>query len=124
MTKQISAFLFCFTRKLNPYTPLLPPFRARTQTHIPRANSNLYSPLTLTLRPPIRPYFKNLSLKKYFLMYYAWRVNMPVFRKCNGPPPWQAERTSPQPVHARLAKRVAEKAARKLEQQSEKQVGV
>jgi hypothetical protein len=40
----------------------------------------LYSPLTLTLRLeplgsikplvlPIRPYFKNLSLKKYFLMY-------------------------------------------------------
>jgi hypothetical protein len=28
------------------------------------------------------------------------------------------------PVHARLEKRAAEKAARKLEQQSEKQVGV
>ena len=44
MTKQILAFLFCFTRELNlyslPYLP--PPFRARTQTHIPRANSNPY----------------------------------------------------------------------------------
>ena len=39
---------------------------------------------------------------------------MPVFRKCNDPPPWEAERTSSRPVHARLAKRVAEKAARKL----------
>jgi len=33
MTKQILAFLFCFTRELN-----------------------LYTPLTLTLRSPIRPY--------------------------------------------------------------------
>jgi hypothetical protein len=62
MTKQILAFLFCFTRELTLYSPLtytltsarelkpiLPPYliphlRARTQT------------LTLTLRPPIRPY--------------------------------------------------------------------
>jgi hypothetical protein len=33
MTKQIFPFLFCFTRELN-----------------------LYTPLTLSLRPPIRPY--------------------------------------------------------------------
>ena len=54
MTKQILPFLFCFIRELN-----------------------LYSPLTLTLRPPIRPYFKNLSFKKYFLMYYI-NINVTV----------------------------------------------
>ena len=47
----------------------------------------------------------------------VWRADMPVFRMCKDPPPWEAERTSSRPVHARLAKRVAEKAARKLEQQ-------
>ena len=56
MTKQILAFLFCFTRELNPYTPLTLSLtlRARTQT--------LYLPLTLTLRPPIRPYLPNSNL--------------------------------------------------------------
>ena len=42
MTKQILAFLFCFTRELALYSPpyLIPHPRARTQT--------LYSPLTLS----------------------------------------------------------------------------
>ena len=65
MTKQILAFLFCFTRELNPYSPLTLslPLRARTQTFTPplpspsppRTNSNLYSPLTSIPKPsPIR----------------------------------------------------------------------
>ena len=63
MTKQILAFLFCFIRELNLYSPLtysltsaheLKPYTPPLPSPSPpRANSNLYSPLTLTLRPPI-----------------------------------------------------------------------
>ena len=64
MTKQILAFLFCFIRELNPYSPL----GARTQNPPPpRANSNLYSPLTLTLtlRPPMVSRFEQkISLQQ------------------------------------------------------------
>ena len=61
MTKQILAFLFCFTRELNPYSPL----RARTQNPHPSARElkPLLPPkargfikplvLTLTLRPEV-----------------------------------------------------------------------
>jgi hypothetical protein len=45
MTKQILAFLFCFTRELNPNSPL-------TFSHIPRANSNPILPPYLTPPPP------------------------------------------------------------------------
>ena len=43
----------------------------------------------------------------------VWRADMPVFRVCKDPPPWEAELTTSRPVHARLAKRVAEMAARR-----------
>ncbi len=41
---------------------------------------------------------------------------------CKDPPPWEAERTSLKPVHARLVKRAAEKVKRAAEKA--KQVGV
>jgi len=54
MTKQILAFLFCFTRELN-----------------------LYTPLTFSLRPPIHPYRfsslvkQNKKAKICFVIYIA-----------------------------------------------------
>ena len=54
MTKQILAFLFCFKRELNPYSPLLPHLRP-------------YSPLTYSLtsahelKPLLPPYIHPLK---------------------------------------------------------------
>ena len=46
MTKQILAFLFCFTRELNPYSPLILPLRARTENpHRPRELKPFTPPL-------------------------------------------------------------------------------
>ena len=71
MTKQILAFLFCFTRELNPYSPLgartqnphppreLKPFTPPLPSPSPpRANSNPLLPpypLPLSIYPPIPP---------------------------------------------------------------------
>ena len=72
MTKQILAFLFCFIKELNLYSPLTyfltsarelkpftPPFtysltsarELKPSPSPPRANSNLYSPLTSIPKP-------------------------------------------------------------------------
>ena len=56
MTKQILAFLFCFTRELNPYSPL----GARTQNpHPPRELKPLPS-------PSAHPWCKDLSKKFHY----------------------------------------------------------
>ena len=58
MTKQILPFLFCFIRELN-----------------------LYSPLTLTLRPPIRPYLHpppmvaRFEAKKFHSIQLNYKTN-------------------------------------------------
>ena len=62
--------------------PILPPWARELKTLTLRANSNPLPPPKARgfIKPlvlPIRPYFKNLSLKKYFLMYYI-NINVTV----------------------------------------------
>ncbi len=73
MTKQILAFLFCFTRELNPYSPLTLTLRENSKPSPSARTQTLYSPLkpgfikplvlTLTLRPPMN---QDLSQKISF----------------------------------------------------------
>ena len=59
MTKQIFAFLFCFTRELNPYTPLTFSLCLPIHPYITHQSPTHPPILTLTLRPPpIHPFLK------------------------------------------------------------------
>ena len=59
MTAQFLPFVFCFIRELNPllapYLLPLPPRALSLWLNRVKDSTNLYPPLTLTLRPPIRP---------------------------------------------------------------------
>ena len=102
MTKQILAFLFCFTRELNPYSPLTSFLtrRARTQT------------LTLTLRPPIRPYFKKFIFKKIFSnVLYKYKCLKPRLYKTFGfnPHPPPTHPSIPPTTYKQVVKQLKEK---------------
>jgi hypothetical protein len=61
----IFPFFILLHKRAKPITPPYP--------HPPPKARGFIKPLVL----PIRPYFKNLSLKKYFLMYYI-NINVAV----------------------------------------------
>ena len=60
MTKQILAFLFCFKRELNPYTPLSLSLRPLSPPSLSLRLRHINTP---SLNPPIHPFLKPLTLR-------------------------------------------------------------